>query len=180
MVRNKRGGNKGKKIARKHNTQQPQSRGLRLSKDKCEMYAMVDTMYGNGMCNVMCNDGVERLCIIRRKFKGRGKRDNFVGAGSWVLVGLREWEVVHPNKKPKCDLLEVYNNMEKDRLKKTKINFNFLLNSTTNQNEEEDNIEFVNEKTLKYENMIENLNKEKVQDNLIINKDEDEINIDDI
>lgn len=178
MVRNKKGGNKGKKIARKHNTQTTQ-RGLRLSKDKCEVYAVVEAVYGNGMCNVICNDGIERLCIIRRKFKGRGKRDNFVGVGAWLLVGIREWEVADPKKKPKCDLLEVYNDIEKDKLRRTKIDFAHLLkNDTTINSEEEDcGMEFVDSNTMKYESLIEKSNVENKKTTVF---DGDEINIDDI
>ena len=179
MVRNKKGGNKGKKIARKHSTQTVQ-RGLRLSKDKCAIYAGVERVDGQGMCNGICNDGVERLCIIRRKFKGRGKRDNFVGPGAWLLVGIREWEIVNPKKKPKCDLLEVYNNMEKDRLRKTKIDFSHLLNndSTINSDEEDTSVEFVDSNTMKYENLIQNTKDDNKKLSTI--GDMDEINIDDI
>ena len=109
MVKNKKGGSSHKKMARKFVNNNATPRKLRKAKpDDGEIYAKVTQMYGNGMCNVMCMDGVERLCIIRRRFKGRNKRDNLVVAGSIILVGLRNWELLSGNKKPKVDLLYVY------------------------------------------------------------------------
>ena len=70
----------------------------------------------NGMVDVMCIDNVNRLCIIRNKFRGRGKRDNCVNIGTWVLIGEREWEATSTDKKPKCDLLEVYNSSDVEQL----------------------------------------------------------------
>lgn len=159
MVKNKKGGKNGKKIARKHQTEEKQQRFLRLSKDSAEKYAIVDTIYGNGMCNVMCCDGIERLCIIRRKFKGRGKRDNFVSIGKLLLVGVREWEVVKSNKKPKCDLLEVYDNREIERLQQKNIEGLSTLLTKFVKDDEDDVVEFVDNDTNNYENMLESMSK---------------------
>ena len=60
------------------------------------------------MADVKCEDGKIRLLIIRRRFKGRNKRDNSIGVDSLVLVGRRLWEVVAEKKKQKVDLLYVY------------------------------------------------------------------------
>ena len=38
---------------------------------------------------VLCIDNISRMLIIRKKFKGRNKRNNMVGLNSWVLAGLR-------------------------------------------------------------------------------------------
>ena len=40
-----------------------------------------------------------RLCIFRKKFKGRSKRDNMVSMGTVVLIGVRNWEVIAANSK---------------------------------------------------------------------------------
>jgi initiation factor 1A len=158
MVRNKVGGNKSKKMGRKY-LNAPQSRTLRMSKEDAEMYAVVDTMYGNGMCNVVCLDSKERLCIIRRKFKGRGKRDNMISLGSWVLVGLRDWEVIREGKKPKCDLLEVYNDNEKEQLlKRCKEDLTPLVNIMKTNGEQDndgDVFEFVDDQTLVYQDLLD-------------------------
>jgi len=116
MVKND-GGNKGKGLARKHVNAAKcgGSKQLRMAAEDAEQYAVVSKMLGNGMCYVrLLSGGGDRLCIIRNKFKGRGKRDNILDSGSWVLVGLREWS----SKQDTCDLLEVYNHGERDRLLK--------------------------------------------------------------
>jgi translation initiation factor IF-1 len=115
MVKNKMGGNKSKKSARKLMNPVTTNRKLRLAEEG-ETYAVVIKLYGGPNCEVVTNDGVKRLCVIRNKFRGRDKRDNTIEAGVWILVGIREWEA-RSNKALKCDLLEVYNSGEKDKLK---------------------------------------------------------------
>ena len=90
MVKNQTGGNKAKGQARKFTNAPASKQGkpLRVAIDICELYAQITKNLGNGMCHVICIDGVIRLCHIRGKFKGRGKKDNLVGSGSWLLVGL--------------------------------------------------------------------------------------------
>ena len=75
----------------------------------------------------MCIDQVERLCVIRNKFTGRNKQSNMISVGSWVIIGLRTWETTKPNKKEKCDILEVYTNNEKHKLlEESKVCLSFL------------------------------------------------------
>jgi hypothetical protein len=38
--------------------------------------------------------------------------------GAWILIGFYDWEVRSDGSK-KCDLLEIYSNLEKDKLKQT-------------------------------------------------------------
>ena len=117
MVKNF-GGNKSKRIARK-NIIPNQSRTLRLknNEEECEIYAAVIKLLGGAVCEVICEDGVIRNCIIRNKFRGRSKRDNLISPNVWILVGLRDWECKEKNKKESCDLLSVYNDDEKSKLK---------------------------------------------------------------
>ncbi len=89
MVKNKTGGNRHKKMARKNVNMMARKPKIRISKDECEVYAKVMVMYGNGMCDVLCNDGITRMLIIRRKFKGRNRRDNQVKINNLVLVVIR-------------------------------------------------------------------------------------------
>ena len=70
------------------------------------------------MGEVLCDDGITRLLIIRKKFKGRNKRDNSVNLHSVLLVGKREYEVVSAKKKEKVDLLFVYSQDNITQLKK--------------------------------------------------------------
>jgi initiation factor 1A len=115
MVRNTKGGNKGKKIKRCRTA--PSQKSMRYA-ESGEMYARVINTFGHGMAAVICDDGKERLLIIRKKFKGRNKRDNGVFLHSIVLVGMREWEVVAEKKKQKVDLLFVYSKDNVIQLKK--------------------------------------------------------------
>ena len=113
MVKNQ-GGNKSKKMGRKF-INAPIDRRVRKAEEEGEIYAVVTTLLGNGMFHANDCDGKERLCVMRNKFRGRGKRDNLVALGSWVLIGERDYEA--SSSKPKCDLLEVYNDGEKMKLK---------------------------------------------------------------
>ena len=132
MGKNVFGGNKSKKFARV-----PTGGGrnkLRVVEEEGEMYAIVTKMLGNG-CSVHCVDDVPRMCMIRGKFQGKGKSTNIISPGSWVLVGLRDWESVKEGGTPKCDLLEVYNHVDKDRLRSvsTTVNWDTLVdNDVTN------------------------------------------------
>ena len=76
---------------------------------------------------IKCNDGVERQCVIRKKFRGRHKRGNIIQLDTKVLVGLRDWEITAEDKKDKCDLLEVYKHEQyRDLQKAPGINWGLL------------------------------------------------------
>lgn len=168
MVKNEAGGCKGKKVARKHTTKSKNELRLSLSSD--EKYAIVKKVLGN-TCDVICDDGKDRRCIIRGKFTGRNKRDNMLDSGVYVLVGMREWVVEDVtqsggggsggNKGIRyCDLLEVYNSMERDILRRTHNVFSTLKDETGNQFDDGDNsIMFVDDNTLKYQSMIKKMEK---------------------
>tara|TARA_Y100000389_G_C17329906_1_gene447504 strand:+ start:188 stop:754 length:567 start_codon:yes stop_codon:yes gene_type:complete len=167
MVRNLKGGKNGKKGARKHIVSNSFNQKLRVAEEDGEVYGCVTKLLGNGMCNVNCleddNTAKARLCIIRNKFRGRGKRGNEVTVGTYVLLGLREWESSKEGTKPKCDLIEVYGKYEIERLK-IQVNVKWSLihvaniTESTNTNEELDDIfAFTNENTeLKKELEIQN------------------------
>ena len=192
MVKNTTGGSKTKGQARKLVSDSKQSRALRISKDECEVYAQVTKTLGNGMCHVSCIDNINRLCHIRGKFRGRGKRDNFVGLGSWLLVGLREWESEKDKADKKlanCDLLEVYNDSDKEKLKTTVTHINWSsFISNDNQNSKVDSkasdmFDFSDEKTDEYQSIMqEEYQKTKESTNKITlgSIEEEAIDIDDI
>ncbi len=131
MVKNTTGGNRSKGFARKHNSGNKDNI-LRISEEEGEIYAIVIKMCGNGMFECYCIDGINRLGQIRGKFTGKGKRDNIVNVGTWVLIGVREWDIkkeeetnfkassslvtTKKEKLPKCDLLEVYSDNDKEKL----------------------------------------------------------------
>jgi hypothetical protein len=110
MTKNKIGGSGHKRLARKNDV--PTSTGkLRLATDN-EVYCVVTKAYGNCRFSVKTIDEKELTMVIRGKFSGRNKRNNFVSVGSFVLVGLRTDETCQKT----CDLLEIYSNVEVKRL----------------------------------------------------------------
>ena len=118
MVKNKKGGSGHKRLARKNVKEQFAKRKLRKTYEEGEVYAKVTNVNGGGMFDVMCfNDKKIRLLVVRKKFKGRNKRDNFITLNSILLVGLREWSIVSGNKKEKVDLLYVYTKDQYNELK---------------------------------------------------------------
>jgi hypothetical protein len=152
MVKNNAGGNKGKGLARKHVNAAANKSGLRVANDEAERYAVVSKMLGNGMCYVRllgAGTSGDVLCIIRNKFKGRGKRDNILDSGSWVLVGLREWA----SKQDTCDLLEVYNDGERERLMKNEPCFKGVANESSG-NTHSSSVQFADSTTLKYSKLV--------------------------
>lgn len=123
MVKNKFGGNRHKKMARKNIHTGSIQRKTRYSTHPDEIYACCNQIFGGGQIKVVCLDGTEMLCFIRNKFRGRGKRDNIVRVGTWLLVGKRGFETVAKKSKlPKSDLLEVYNDYDKENLEQNVMN----------------------------------------------------------
>ena len=133
MVRNTFGGKGAKSMASKTVSTAANSK-LTLSTNKSEVYAIATKMLGNCTCNCIGLDGVLRLAHIRGKFSGKGKRDNTIIDGTWLLVGDYAWnassEALLKKGKPKlqeCDILEVYSDREKQRLKDSiSENWDFL------------------------------------------------------
>jgi len=128
MGKNIMGGGKTRKGARIRNCELTTQKNTRYAKEEGEIYACVTRLFGGSICEVKCIDGSLKQCIIRNKFRGRGKRDNTIISGTWVLVGERSWETPPVGKMPKCDLLEVYTSDDKMRLKKSekKVNWSNL------------------------------------------------------
>jgi initiation factor 1A len=136
MVKNVNGG-KHKNQARKHAIDC--NKKLRLRGGELELYAVVLSKLGGNKLEVYCMDGAKRLCIMPGKFTNR-RRDNMVEKGSWILIGLRDWETA--KERENCDLLEAYNENEKKKLKNT-INENW--NVFEPKTVEEDVVHFTND-----------------------------------
>ena len=171
MVRNEGGGNKMKHLARKHvnGSSQAANKFLRVSQCKEEVYAHVLRILGNSMCLVKCFDGYERLCHIRGKFTGRSKRENALSQGTWVLIGLRQWDaekefaskVSKTDKNiQKCDLLEIYSSSEREKLRVQEKIFQDVIMESSNSADSDDEfntnstVEFKDQKTLEYQEII--------------------------
>lgn len=204
MVKNTKGGSGHKGQARKFvvPSSSKQIVKTRVALEDGELYAQVTKMLGNGMCHVLCQDNKTRLCFIRGKFRGRGKRDNIISNGKWILIGLRDYESEKASGKlDNCDLLDVYTDQDKERLKNQvqTVNWNqFILNDRVNTNTNDgdtidDGFDFTHEKEDEYKKIMEmdiSGNAKKINLKLKIEKDEDddivfverddEINIDDI
>ena len=175
MVRNEGGGNKMKHLARKHvngASQQQANKFLRVSMSKDEIYAYILRLLGNSMCMVRCVDGYDRLCQIRGKFTGRSKRENALGQGTWVLIGLRQWDADKEfakvsskteKKVQKCDLLEIYSSSEREKLRVQEKIFQDLITEGVGSDGDSDGdgefktnhtVEFKDQKTLEYQEII--------------------------
>ena len=193
MVKNVGGGNKSKGFARKNFVKKDTL--LRVSEDEAEIYAQVTKMCGGRICLVIAINGVEMVCHIRGKFAGRGKRDNFIETGTWLLVGLREWEKEKEKsvgKPQNCDIIEVYSNEDKNKLKNniTDVNWNLFIMNDNKQtggnvktNEFDDGITFADEKTQEFQELIEiqsSLSKTGVSSSIITTDDGEVIDVDDI
>lgn len=170
MVKNKKGGSKHKKMASKFAKDEPIRKTLRLAnpREPCEIYARVTNIYGGQNIGVICNDGVERLCVMRRKFRGRNKRDNQIALNKILLVGKRDWEVVNPNKKEKVDLLYVYSEYQYEQLRNEKKITQHIWKEINEEikEEEEAGIEFTTEEDLFEDtNIVINMNSDDVKKN---------------
>ena len=125
MVKNTTGGKAAKSMASKNSGSSSNTK-LTVSTNCNEVFAIASKMLGNSTFNCIGLDGNTLLCHIRGKFSGKGKRDNTVSPGTWVLVGLYQWNASSADllKKGKvklreCDLLEVYSDRDKQRLRDT-------------------------------------------------------------
>ena len=186
MVKNLKGGSKGKKMGRKFMTA-PVDKRIRLAEEEGEIYGVVTKLLGNGMFYVNDPDGKERLVVMRNKFRGRGKRDNSVVQGGWVLVGEREFESC---VKPKHDLLEVYNDVEKHKMKSSGNPIFAKLrsehdNKISSKENDDVSFEFSNKNIVDYNAQIENIVSDCVEKSELIvmdiGEDEDELlDVDDI
>jgi initiation factor 1A len=139
MTKNVTGGNKSKKIARKHSHNTSDNNNtLLLSTHTLEKYAIVTKMLGNGMFYATTYDGFTNIIgHIRNKFKGRSKHSNLIQNGSFILLGFREWE--QPNFK-NADLIHIYSSNDFQTLQ------NFVnLSSIINDNQLQHDILFDNE-----------------------------------
>lgn len=201
MVKNTHGGSGHKKFGRKFTTA-VKSNKLRVSEDEGEIYAIVTKMLGNNMFHCSCIDGVTRLGHIRGKFTGRGKRDNIVQGGKWVLIGLREWDAESKSDKTsstivkgkvklqQCDLLEIYNDSDKQRLKDSidenwsELDKNDVSRDAHSSSADDSGFIFGTDADFEREKLVEEMKSATVQRITMKidekEKEEEEINIDDI
>lgn len=190
MVRNNKGGKNGKKVARKHanaETMDQEIKFVRMPEDPSEFFACCKKMLGNATCSIVDFNGNEYICVIRKKFKGRGRRQNTITRGTIMLVGKRGFETQGTSTKPKCDVLEVYNEKEMQFLRKECNDLQWRVFDQygdavkeTAVQEQDGDIEFVNTQP-DYEAMMEELSYSDDSDDIDdIDEDEDEDETDSI
>ena len=186
--KNLHGGAGHKKFARKHTSSGSSSNSfIRTSQDPNEIYAIATKMLGNNMFHCHCIDNQVRLCHIRGRFGGRNKRDNVISAGTWILIGLREWENMTTTtsslkKLQQCDLLEIYSGITKERLKELEdcnwsiLNTNDLSKVDTLAIESEDDFKFITDRDEEIIRLNEEMKSNTSKKITMIeeNKDEDE------
>ena len=158
-----------KHLARKHvnGSSQQANKFLRVSLCKEEIYAYVVRILGNSMCMVKCVDGYDRLCHIRGKFTGRSKRENALAQGTWVLIGLRQWDADKEfaltssktdKKIQKCDLLEIYSASEREKLRVQEKIFQDVIECNNSDDDDEfganSTVEFKDAQTLEYQEIV--------------------------
>ncbi len=189
MVKNNFGGNKAKGFARKNLTKRDTA--LRVVEEEGEVYAQAVKVMGGSIASAIDIDGNPLRAHIRGKFRGRGKRDNFIGPGTWLLVGLHAWETEASSSKPgeirNCDVLEVYNDNDKNRLKTsvTSVNWSkFIANDTKtlghdDSGENDTGFDFADDATQEYEQLIA-AQASAGASNTVIMDDGEEIDVDDI
>lgn len=159
MVKNTKGGNKSKGFARKEMVKR--DRALRIAEEEGEIYAQAVKVLGGKIASVVDLKGTPLRAHIRGKFSGRGKRDNFISPGSWLLVGLHSWEGDTSGLR-NCDILEVYSDADKIRLKNTVTNVNwapFIATDTkqigcSDKEPVDNDVIFADETTIEYEELI--------------------------
>lgn len=202
MVKNVQGGSNNKKFARKHTSSGSgkSNNKLRVSEDECEIYAIVTKLLGNGMFHCYCVDGIARIGHIRGKFSGRHKRDNIIEGGKWVLIGLREWDsasTTDPKKSKiklqQCDLLEVYTDLDKHRLRETisanwkSLDDNDVSKIVSGENKYENDIIFSTEDSMERDRLIQEMKSTTTEKIVMkttteetVNNEDEEIYFDDI
>lgn len=187
MVKNNFGGNKAKGFARKNLAKRDAA--LRMANEEGEMYAQAVKVMGGSIASAIDLDGNPLRVHIRGKFRGRGKRDNFIAPGTWLLVGLHDWEAGKSTAKAgdirNCDVLEVYSETDKNRLRTsvTSINWStFIANDTKTLGEDETGdhdtgFDFADDATQEYEQLIA---AQASLGNTIVMDDGEQIDVDDI
>ena len=127
MPKNVKGGSKHKKMKNNSNNDEITQSDLILKSGKEQDYGKIEKILGNGRFELLCNDKIKRLGIIRGKMRKR----NWVNMGSIVLYSIREYE------KDKVDIIHVYN-LQILKMLEHKMNLNF--NISTNNNDDDDDI----------------------------------------
>ena len=129
MPKNLKGGSKHKKMKNKNINDNEEDKIILKDGDEQD-YGKVEKLLGNCRVELLCNDKVNRIGIIR----GKMKKKQWVNLHNIVLYSKREYE------DNKVDIIHVYNN---DTIKylKDKMNLSFSIMEDV---EDENDIYFSN------------------------------------
>jgi translation initiation factor 1A len=100
MVKNF-GGNKAKKAKNSNSALKTGKRPILWAED-LQIYGRCERLLGDMRCNIVCKDGIQRICKIR----GKMRRRVFINVGDVVLVALRDFQ------DDKGDVIHKYNQDE--------------------------------------------------------------------
>ena len=135
MPKNLKGGSKHKKMKNKNINDNEEAKIILKDSDEQD-YGRVEKLLGNCRVELLCNDKIKRIGIIR----GNMKKKQWVNLHNVVLYSKREYE------DNKVDIIHVYSN---DIIKTLKNEMNLLFSIT--ENEEEDDICFSNNSEDEYD-----------------------------
>lgn len=129
MVRNTLGGSNAKRMARKAVSQFNDIDYV--PSNPLERVAVVDKLFGNGMCQVITTDTdkLTLLCHIRGKFRGRSKKHNMLTVKSRVVIGLRDWEKPYKNS----DLIALLSSYDDNEILDNNNDDLIFTNDTSNE-----------------------------------------------
>ena len=105
MVKNTGGGNKGKKGCTGNISIRANNAGVRQAREEGEIYAIVTKIYGHAVMSDALMEKIVLLDNCSEIRSIRNARDNRISANSWVLVGLRSWEIKRSMQKKRAIFL---------------------------------------------------------------------------
>ena len=116
MPKNVKGGSKHKKMKNNSHNDDITSQDTILKSGSDQDYGKVEKLLGNCRVTLLCNDGENRIGIIR----GNMRKRNWLNMGSVVIYSKRDYE------KDKVDIIHVYNSNAL-KLIQSKMNLTFNL-----------------------------------------------------
>ena len=116
MPKNVKGGSKHKKMKNNSHNDDITSQDTILKSGSEQDYGKVEKLLGNCRVTLLCNDGENRIGIIR----GNMRKRNWLNMGSVVIYSKRDYE------KNKVDIIHVYNSNAL-KLIQSKMNLTFNL-----------------------------------------------------
>ena len=129
------------------------------------IWACVFNVLGNARLRVGTVQGLELIVVIRNKFKGKRKGNNLISVGSFISIGMYEWE----NPPKGGDVVEVYTSEDiqillqdntfsefYNRMNRTLQIFNYNKSTTDNTIQSGLDLQFTNEVVISNNIVVDN------------------------